>query len=68
MSEDEYESGEAGERAALFEQVAAGIQQRDRAWLSNEVLRWTAFVWAVISWSVELRSALCSLPPALGRC
>lgn len=34
----------------FFENVAAGIQDRDRAQFKRELVRYTSFIWAIISW------------------
>lgn len=34
----------------FFENVAQGIQDRDRARLKRELVRTTSFVWAILSW------------------
>lgn len=34
----------------FFEQVAQGIQERDRARLKRELTKSISFVWAIISW------------------
>lgn len=34
----------------FFETVAQGIQDRDRTLLKRELVRYTSFVWAILSW------------------
>ena len=34
----------------FFERVAEGMQERDRQRMAMEVIRYTSFIWAVISW------------------
>lgn len=36
----------------FFENVAQGVQDRDRAHLKRELVRYTSFIWAILSWQV----------------
>ena len=35
---------------SFFEQVAEGIQDKDRAKKTREVVRYLSFVWAIVNW------------------
>lgn len=45
--DEEPESSRSG---YFFENVANGIQNRDRALFKRELVRYTSFVWAILSW------------------
>ncbi|KAJ8612957.1 hypothetical protein MRB53_037165 [Persea americana] len=42
-------AGSGGHEGRFFEHVAEGIQQRDRALLQKEIVRYGSFIWAIIS-------------------
>jgi hypothetical protein len=41
---------------SFLEHVVEGIQERDRAKMKSEVVRYGAFAWAILSWYVPLPS------------
>ena len=45
-------SHETSRSGSFFEQVAEGIQERDRARMKQEVVRYGSFVCAILSWYV----------------
>ena len=45
-----HESHETSRSGSFFEQVAEGIQERDRARMKQEVQRYGSFVSAILSW------------------
>ena len=53
----------AGSRHAgrFFEDVAEGIQDRDRKLFRREIVRFGSFIWAIFSWSVLRNCALIAL-------
>lgn len=43
-------SDDANHSGFFFEHVAEGIQERDRERMAVEVVRYTGFIWAIVSW------------------
>ncbi len=43
-------SRDASNAGSFFEQVAEGIQERDRRLMQRQVVRYTSFGWAIVSW------------------
>jgi hypothetical protein len=43
-------SSETSGSGSFFEQVAEGIQERDRAMMKQEVIRYGSFICAILSW------------------
>ena len=43
-------SNESSRAGSFFEQVAEGIQERDREEMKKQILRFGGFFWAVVAW------------------
>jgi hypothetical protein len=43
-------SNDTSHEGSFFEQVAEGIQERDKQMLTRELTRYFSFLWAILNW------------------